>query len=561
MVGVAIRKESRQGVSEVNDAVNLLEFFQLNILPELQNLNHASRPVVKATAIKFVCTFRNQFSRDNMVQLLPLLISHLSSNVVVVHTFAAYAVERILVCKEEVAVGTKRPKIGPQELMPLLEPLFNGLFTIIDNVEHNENDYAMKCVMRSLATAKDGIIPVTQIVITKLTAALGRIAKNPRNPQYNHYLFESIAVLVRSVCSKDPNQTAAFEPLLLEPFNIILQMDIAEFTPYVFQVLAQLLEYRPANQGLGQAYTSLFAPILTPMLWEQKGNVPALTRLLQAYVRKAPTELLPHLDRILGVFQKLISAKSTECSAFDLLSVVTTHVPHEAMDPKIGTVFQLLLVRLQGSTKAPRYKKLVTTYFALFVGKYGPQAFVERLEGVQPGLAVMVLEQVWIPRLKTDPPIHQRVETKVHVVGLTKLLFESPVLLADPRAHQVWSHALAGVISLLISPVWRAGTSAAAGASLGHEIDDDDDAVELEIGYDAQFSKLSFASRAPEDFFPEVPDAGLAFSQALHQALAASASSPTPILPLVQTAVNADEKLSDGLVTLMGQAGLGGVGI
>ena len=32
MMGIAIRKESRQGVSEVNDAVNVLEFFQANIL-------------------------------------------------------------------------------------------------------------------------------------------------------------------------------------------------------------------------------------------------------------------------------------------------------------------------------------------------------------------------------------------------------------------------------------------------------------------------------------------------------------------------------------------------
>jgi hypothetical protein len=56
-----------------------------------------------------------------------------------------------------------------------------------------------------------------------------------------------------------------------------------------------------------------------------------------------------------------------------------------------------------------------------------------------------------------------------------------------------------------------------------------------------------------------VPDAGLAFCQSLHQALATP--SPTPILPLVQAAVHADEKLSGGLETMMLQAGLGAVGI
>jgi exportin-2 (importin alpha re-exporter) len=532
--------------------VNVVDFFQAHILPELQDPNHSSRPVVKATSIKYTSTFRNQFTREHLVQLLPLLISHLGSPIVVVHTFAAYAIERALYCKEGDANGVRRPKLGAHDLQPFLEPLFNGLFSIVDNVEQNENDYVMKCVMRSLASAREDVIPVTQIVITKLTAALGRIAKNPRNPQYNHFLFESIAVLVRSVCSQDPNQTAALEPLLFEPFNTILQMEIAEFTPYVFQVLAQLLEYRPPGQGLGPAYTSLFLPILTPVVWEQKGNVPALTRLLQAYIRKAPGELLPHLDRILGVFQKLISAKSTEVSAFDLLSVVTVYVPHDALQPKMGTLFQLLLMRLQGSTKAPRYKKLVTTYFGLLVGKFGPQAFVERLDGIQPGLAAMILEQVWNPRLATDPPTH-RVEAKVNVVGMTKLLCESPFLLSDPGRQRLWSEGLAGVVTVLTSSSWKAGAAAGGGAAGLAEAALDDE-IEIEIGYDSQFSKLTFASRSPEDFLPEVLDAGLYFCQSLHGLVASS--QPGSLLPLIQGGLSADPKLSGGLETLMKQAGL-----
>ena len=43
----------------------------------------------------------------------------------------------------------------------------------------------------------------------------------------------------------------AFEAMLFPPFQQVLQADIAEFTPYVFQVLAQLLECRT---GLSAAY-------------------------------------------------------------------------------------------------------------------------------------------------------------------------------------------------------------------------------------------------------------------------------------------------------------------
>ncbi|CAN0480233.1 unnamed protein product, partial [Scytosiphon promiscuus] len=31
-----------------------------------------------------------------------------------------------------------------------------------------------------------------------------------------------------------------------------------------------------------QGYKSLFAPLLMPAVWERKGNIPAVTRLLQA---------------------------------------------------------------------------------------------------------------------------------------------------------------------------------------------------------------------------------------------------------------------------------------
>jgi hypothetical protein len=56
MMGIAIRKVSISGgVSEINDSVNVMEFFTSQILPELQDVaHHEQRPVVKAACIKYV---------------------------------------------------------------------------------------------------------------------------------------------------------------------------------------------------------------------------------------------------------------------------------------------------------------------------------------------------------------------------------------------------------------------------------------------------------------------------------------------------------------------------
>ena len=90
MLGIAIRAESAQhGVSQVNDGVNIMEFFSSQILTELRVSDMSVRPMVKATCIKFVSIFRNQFTTEQFGVLIPLLISHLGSNDVVVHTYAA----------------------------------------------------------------------------------------------------------------------------------------------------------------------------------------------------------------------------------------------------------------------------------------------------------------------------------------------------------------------------------------------------------------------------------------------------------------------------------------
>jgi len=512
--------------------------FQHHILPELQDQNHTARPVVKATSIKFVSTFRNQFSRENAIQLIPLLINHLASPVIVVHTFAAYAIERILMTKETVDGGAKRPKVGAADIQPFLEPLFNSLFAIVDNTQLNENDYVMKCVMRTLITAGDDVIPVTQIVITKLTAALGHVAKNPRNPQFNHYLFESIAVLVRTVCSKDSSATTSFEALLFDPFTTVLHMQIAEFTPYVFQVLSQLLEYRPTEAGPGQAYTNLFAPILTPALWEQAGNVPAMARLLQAYVRKAPGLVVESLNQVLGVFQRLVAFKSTEANAFDILKYVICFLPQEATEPKLTELFRILLHKLQKKPDAIKYKRLLTDFFALFVGKFGAQVFADRLNGLQPGMDIMILAQVWNPRIRSDPPLLKS-EVKLQVIGLTKLLCESPSVLNSNT--DVWCATLLSIVTLLTSTAY---TSTPSGA---------DDEIEVEIGYDAQYSRLVHASRMADDFFADVPDPSIAFVQSLH---ALSASQPGMLLPLIDRSLSQDPKLKTGLTAMFQQAGL-----
>ena len=132
----------------------------------------------------------------------------------------------------------------------------------------------------------------------------------------------------------------------------------------------------------------------------------------------------------------------------------------------------------------------------------------------------------------------------MQVIGLTKILCETPRMLADAQGQQIWSQVLAATMRIITNPNAHIGTAFSAG---------DDDSLEMEIGYDATFSRLHFAARPAQDPFPEVQDASTAMVQSLHRLFT---SQPGKFPPLIQAGLHEDPKLSAGFEHLFTQAQL-----
>lgn len=98
--------------------------------------------------------------------------------------------------------------------------------------------------------------------------------------------------------------------------------------PYIFQLFAALLEANPSGT-LPSYYQNLIAPIIMPVMWESKGNVPALVRLLSSIIHRGSEYIMQNnqIEPILGIFQKLLSTKTNESYGFDLLESVVTSFP------------------------------------------------------------------------------------------------------------------------------------------------------------------------------------------------------------------------------------------
>ncbi|KNZ48960.1 hypothetical protein VP01_52g9 [Puccinia sorghi] len=68
------------GVTNINALVDVVLFFSEQVVQDLSVKNAATpHPVIAADAIKFLHTFRNQLTREQLISVLPLLVPHLNS--------------------------------------------------------------------------------------------------------------------------------------------------------------------------------------------------------------------------------------------------------------------------------------------------------------------------------------------------------------------------------------------------------------------------------------------------------------------------------------------------
>jgi len=112
---------ARHGTTQTNQLVDLVDFFSQHIVNELQQANVNELMVLKADAIKYLMTFRNQLPREAILVSIKSLIDLLRSNSIVVHSYAANAVDKILMLKAtDGSALIKRADLAGTEQMLLM---------------------------------------------------------------------------------------------------------------------------------------------------------------------------------------------------------------------------------------------------------------------------------------------------------------------------------------------------------------------------------------------------------------------------------------------------------
>ncbi|KAG2207684.1 hypothetical protein INT47_011804 [Mucor saturninus] len=499
LVAIATRSaNSTQGVTKTNELVDVVDFFSKHVLCDLQSDVNTEIPILKVDAIKYVYSFRNQLTKEQLLTVFPLLVKHLESTDYVVHTYAAIAIERILFIRQGKAM-----MFTAADILPYSEALLSQLFRLIELGQTpeklSENDYLMRCVMRVIITSRQDMMPYVNVIMGKLTNILSIVSKNPSNPKFNHYIFESIGALIRFICPVSDEALAHFENMCFGPFQTILSQ-VPEFNPYVFQLLAQLLEQHKGTE-LTDSYVALLVPLLNPGLWEQ-GNIPALVRLLQAYLEKGINTILANnqLEPILGIFQqKLVNSRQFDHYGMLLLHTITLRVPINVLGNYLPALLSAVLKRLQSKKKGDdilfdRFTRTFTLWMSLcflIEPMGGPDTIIRVYDGLQPGLFGQIMGLFVVPDLsKLVKPL----DRKLGGSGMIRLLTKSDLMLVEPYVSQLWTKSLLSLLALLETPV-------------AVESDGPDELYTFDLdaeGYQTTFAKLATSNPVPQD-----PTAGL----------------------------------------------------
>jgi exportin-2 (importin alpha re-exporter) len=186
------------GVTATNQLVSITDYFQQNLAADLIN-EGGVHPILKVDAIKYLYTFRSIITKEQWLQVLPVLVKHLASSNFVVYTYAAIALERVLFLTDSQGQAV----IPPTEITPLAKDLLEHIFQLIQSnpapEKVQENEFLMRCVMRVLVVIKEGVVPFTDLVLQRFINITNIISANPSNPRFYYFHFEAMGAFIRYV--------------------------------------------------------------------------------------------------------------------------------------------------------------------------------------------------------------------------------------------------------------------------------------------------------------------------------------------------------------------------
>ncbi|VDM43721.1 unnamed protein product [Toxocara canis] len=413
---------ARFGATSTSDLVNIVDFYQTHVRCDLFDDDVNRLPILKADSLKYVVTFRNQLKPEQLIEVVNAVPKLLASSHAILHQYAAYALERIMLVKNkannQVLISRENVQAGP---------LIAALFHAFDTTPGAQNShYLMKALMRCFSIVDAETAKSSSEIVNKLAAMIASAVKNPVDPLHIHFVFESLCIFIRQVYTVVEGGVDKHVIPLIEN---ILTNDVLDFIPYALQMTALLLDQAQAQKAkmgtsLVDSYLPFFGFLMKEELWLRSANIPAALLVIESFMRSHSDYVLSnHAPMLQAIFQRLIGSKALDQYGFQLANTLI-HFTSRTDKITDASLLTPMLRRVQ-FTKTTKFIKQFVLFLSRFAIARGGASLCQALESIQAGMYQMVVEKILIVELNIMHNTTTFEEKRQCCIGVANLIADT----------------------------------------------------------------------------------------------------------------------------------------
>mmetsp|Transcript_31117 Transcript_31117/g.54077 ORF Transcript_31117/g.54077 Transcript_31117/m.54077 type:complete len:961 (+) Transcript_31117:1265-4147(+) len=383
-----------------------------------QTLAHpAPLPILKSACLKFIYVYRNQFTPQQLLEVLGTICGFLNSDDIIMASYAGATLERLLMVR---APGQDRVLLlNKESIAGSLKNLLQSLNTAL--TKHTKNVYLMKAFFRVMWLAQETLGPYSVIAVDVLSVFLHQVMTNSADsePYFNSLIFECICLAIKYA---RPESLPQIEEKLQGFMALIIQHSVSDLLPYAFQVLG-LLNY--VKHTLNTYSHQLLESVLPLQNWEASNRyfAPSLVYLLKSIMRIQPDILHPSISALTQIAQQLFLLK-LDPFAFELMSCLSETYDFGSLRPHMREIYIKIFTKIHNSKSqnirlTSRFHSGLITFCSSFILKHSAGALESTMNEIQPNIFHMLIKSELIPHLRT---VESALERKKVTVALSDLL-------------------------------------------------------------------------------------------------------------------------------------------
>ncbi|KAI1711044.1 cse1 domain-containing protein [Ditylenchus destructor] len=477
---------ARHGATTTSQLINVSDFYEQHVRGDLLDGGANEVPILRSDALKYLVLFRHQLQPEFLAQcicgkdndLSNSIIRLLGSQHVLLHHYVAYAIERLLIMRDQNGQLLLNAQNVP------VRALIEGLFECFNNQAAYNTHYIMKALMRCFSIIDAEIATNAHVYVQRLDTMIQQAIANPINPQLIHFIFESLCVLIRKAYTR---VEGGLDKHVIQIVMLIIPKDVVDFVPYALQIIALLLDQSGAERQRGQPVDQeQYLPFLPYMLkgdfWARPANIPALMLVFESYIANFPAT---HGFRLANAILNYI----------DQFEGLTSR---ELLLPMLNRMQQ---------QKTTKYTRQFVLFLCRFAALKSGQALANALEAIQAGVFCMVMEKILVTEMKCMPQTTTYEEKRLLTIGVAAIVRDTVNIMGH-----LYGPLVECAVGILEAFDPRHKPPAATEA--GDELEDQYTEAISELEYSDPYCKLSYAQH-PDTLGHDIPNIKVHLAQAV----------------------------------------------